>query len=186
RGWRAAPLSNAGSALSAGLVDHRVLLGVLPASSGAAAITQGARALLAQEIRSARGGHYTFTAQISGGGASQQDFERTFAHLTCRLVLFRYTNINKDPAGATILASADFRPGFGDTPVAYEVNRFLGSTVPGANFAIGNGLGVAVTIEKTSPGTLTHSGSGPHRAFVRIHSVSLEFSPRPRDESVDF
>ena len=69
-------------------------------------------------------------------------------------------------------------------PATFEVNRFLGSTQPGANFPIGNGLGVAVVVEKTSPGALTLTGAGPHQALVRIHLVALDFSPRIRDESV--
>ena len=79
-----------------------------------------------------------------------------------------------------MLASADFHPAFGDTRVNFEVNRFLGSTSPGANFPIGNGLGVAVVLEKTSPGTL----SLPVQAFLRIHSCGVEFNPRQRDDSV--
>jgi len=83
-----------------------------------------------------------------------------------------------------VLATADFRPVFGDTSASFELNRFLGSTQPGANFPIGNGLGVAIIFEKTSPGTLTLPAGGPSQAFVRIHSVGLDFDPRPRDDSV--
>jgi hypothetical protein len=157
-----------------------VLLGVLPEGGAAVANPQGARVILAQEIRNARGGHYTFTAQISGAGSSREDFERAFAHFICWLSLFRYSNTSKDPSQANVLASAEFRPTFGDAPTTFEVNRFLGSTVPGANFAIGNGLGVAIVIDKTSPGTLTLSGS----AFLRVHTVNLQFNARPRDDSV--
>src|SRR5439155_18260155 len=105
---------------------------------------------------------------------------------TCRLVLFRFANIRKDPREAQVLASADFRPTFSDgaSSTAHAVDRFLGSTVPGANFAIGNGLGVAIVVEKTSAAPLAFAGPGPHQAFVRIHSVTLAFNARPRDESV--
>jgi hypothetical protein len=139
--------------------------------------------LLAQEIRNARGGHYTFTVQASGGGTSREFFERTFLpHFTCRLVLFRFADAAKDPSRATILASSYFRPAFGDSATTFEVNRFLGSTTPGANFPIGNGLGVAVIVEKTGPGNLALPGPG--QAFLRLHSVTLDFNPRPRDDSV--
>src|SRR5262249_5964372 len=151
------------------------------------AIEKGARALLAQEINSARGGHYTFRVQASGGGSSAEIFEKIFqAHFTRRLVLFRYPDGNKDPRQVQELFSTEFQPVFaeGQPSKEYSVSRFLGSTIPGANFAIGNGLGVAIVIEKTSPGLLQLNGAGPHRAFVRIDSVSLEFSPRPRDDSV--
>jgi hypothetical protein len=198
RGWRAFPLWDVASsnAFSVRLTDERhVVLGVGMGDGGKAersapnppSLTQGSRALLAQEIRNARGGHYTFAVQASGGGTSRDFFERVFlAHFTCRLILFRYANTSKDPNRVTVLAAADFRPTFGDgaTAAAFEVNRFLGSTQPNVNFPIGNGLGVAVVVEKTSPGTLSFPGSGPFQAYLRVHSVALDFSARPRDETV--
>ncbi len=182
RGWRAAPVWDAasGNAFSVRRTeDGRVLLGY-GLEGAAPALSQGNRVLLAQEIRNARGGHYTFTVQAAGGGAARDLFEREFlAHFTCRLLLFRYNDVRKDPTHVTVLAAADFRPAFGAS-ASFEVNRFLGSTQPGANFPIGNGLGVAVVVEKTSPGTLTPAG----QAYLRVHSVALEFNPRPRDDSV--
>jgi hypothetical protein len=160
-----------------------VLLGYgLGDAPGDTRINHGARAVLAQEIRNARGGHYTFTVRASGGGTSADHFERVFAaNFSCRLVLFRFANTAKDPRDAQVLASASVRPRFGEA-ATFTVDRFLGSTQPGANFAIGNGLGVAVVVEKTSPGILQTSEGA--QAFVRIHSVWLEFQPRPRDDSV--
>jgi hypothetical protein len=191
KGWRAFPLGEeaASYALSVQRLPNErgVVLGFgLGGGVAVPTMEQGSRGLLAQEIRSARGGHYTFTVRASGGGTSADYFEKVFlANFTCRLLLFRFTDTSKDPRRVTVLASADFQPAFGDDKV-YALDRFLGSTLPGANFAIGNGLGVAVVVEKTSPGTLTLTGPGPHRAFVRIHSASLDFNPRPRDDSVDF
>ncbi len=173
RGWRASPID---AAYGVRLADRCVQMG----ASGSVSVPQGTRIVLAQEIRNARGGQYSFTVQASGGGESREAFDRVFASLSCKLVLFRYANVNKDPAEAAILASADFRPTFGDTPTAFEVSRFLGSTVPGANFPIGNGLGVAVIVEKSTPGTLTVNSP----VFLRLHSVDLTFNARPRDESV--
>src|SRR5262249_10757978 len=101
-------------------------------------------------------------------------------------VLFRFADAAKDPRHVEELASAPFQPAFGDAGAArpFSVDRFLGSTQANVNFAIGNGLGVAMVVEKTSPGALQPAGSGPQRAFVRLHSVSLDFNPRPRDDSV--
>lgn len=183
RGWRAAPIWDAGAAnaLSVRLTDERrVQLGFGMNGGAVPAISQGRRAILAQEIRSARGGHYTFTVQATGGGTSREVFERVFVpNFTCRLVLFRYANVNKNPTEAQVLASAEFRPTFGAEPTTFSVDRFLGSTTPGANFPIGNGLGVAVVVEKSSTAPLPQG-----QAFLRIHAVSLDFNPRPRDESV--
>jgi hypothetical protein len=96
--------------------------------------------------------------------------------------LFRFANQNKNPLEAEVLASAEFQPAIAefDHPVEIELSKFLGSVVPGTNFAIGNGLGVAVMVETRSP---LEIGPG-EQAFVRLHDVRLDFSPRPRDESV--
>ena len=80
------------------------------------------------------------------------------------------------------LASAEFRPVHGEIE-RFQVNKFLGSSAPGVNFPIGNGLGVAVVVEKKSPGPLALSGNEPNRAVLRIRSAMLEFSPAPRDEN---
>lgn len=173
RGWRGAQES--------GLVVRRdgaggVLLGV----DGPAVVAQGGQAILAQEIRNARGGHYTFAVRATGGGTSRESFERVFAQLSCRAVLFRFADMRKDPRQMQVLASATFQPTFGDVAASFGVDRFLGSTVPGANFGIGNGLGVAVVVEKSSPGALRVE----ERAFLRVHSVTLDFQARLRDESV--
>jgi hypothetical protein len=180
KGWRAFPMGGgkgfgvrkefAGVVIGCGLADEKE----------GQVVEAGARAILAQEIRNARGGHYTFTVTAAGFGSSPDEWDKTFrAHMTCRLVLFRFKDTKKDPRDVTELASAEFRPSFGKTE-AFEVSRFLASTVPGANFAIGNGLGVAVIVEKKTPGSLT---TGGHLAALRIQSVRLDFSPKARDEN---
>jgi hypothetical protein len=119
-------------------------------------------AVLAQEIRNARGGHYTFTVNAAGVGAVEG--------LACRLVLFRFKDMNKDVRDVQELASAEMKPASGKMG-AFKVDRYLCSTAGGANFATGNGLGVAVVV----------SGRPAKGAGVRIHSVTLEFSPKERD-----
>ena len=76
------------------------------------------------------------------------------------------------------LAAIDFRPAFGDAR-PFRVDRFLGSSTPGANFPIGNGLGVAVVV--------THAAGAPSppRAGVRIASAEVTFSPAPRLDNDD-
>jgi hypothetical protein len=187
KGWRAFPIwtdqSPAGFAIrmeAAGLVMG---YGLQDQKAGLV-IEAGMRAVLAQEIRSARGGHYTFTVKAEGIGSSPDEYEQTFlGNLVCRLVLFRFRDTNKDPRNVEELASVEFRPSFGKTE-PFQVDRFLGSTVPGANFAIGNGLGVAVVVAKRAPGPLPLPRNEPRHAAVRIHSVALEFNPRARDENV--
>jgi hypothetical protein len=220
KGWRATPLLESTAAVPAGCefgvamikreADgpsrlRHVAIGfgldaIAPAavSNAAAAqvatirVAQGVRAVLAQEIRNARGGHFTFSVRATGGGTSRESFETLLApNFTCRLVLFRFAEIGKDPRRIQELASVVFRPTFADDGAAVEpshrfnVAAFLGSTVPGANFAIGNGLGVAVVVEKSSGGELElPGGAAPSAAYIRIHDVSLAFGARPRDDSV--
>ena len=126
KGWRAAPICEpaVGPFLH---VRHFpggpfVLLGFV--GSDGTAIAQGSRALLAQEIRIARGGHYTFTVRSSGGGTSAEYFRDVFlTHFTCRLVLFRFADANKDPRKVQELASASFQPVFDDAPHGPHVCR---------------------------------------------------------------
>jgi hypothetical protein len=192
KGWRAGPIGGpaAGGALGVrrcGEGRHVAIGFGLGNGAAAPAIPSGSRAFLAQEIRNARGGHYAFAVRASGGGTSEEYFREVFlANFTCRLVLFRFANAGKDPRQVQELAAAPFRPAFGegDAIRTFTVERFLGSTQANVNFPIGNGLGVAVVVEKTSPGALRVAGPGPHRAFVRVHGVSLDFNPRPRDDSV--
>ena len=116
-------------------------------------IPAGARAILSQEIRSARGGEYTFTVQASGSGRTREHFERDFRDaLVCRLVLFRFADADKDPRRVQELASLTFRPEYGDAGQArsFTLRQYLGSTKGGVNFAIGHGLGVAVVVENAT------------------------------------
>ncbi len=186
KGWRAFPIwtnKSTGVAIrkeTAGLV---VGYGLQGESSGLV-IEEGTRTILAQEIRNARGGHYTFAVKVAGEGSSRDEFEKNFlANMVCRLLLFRCRDTKKDPRNADELAAVEFRPSFNKIE-KFQVDRFLGSTIPGANFPIGNGLGVAVVIAKKTPGQLILSRNEPHRAALRIHSVALDFSPRARDENV--
>ena len=187
KGWRAFPIRTPKSA--SGLVVQKeaatVLLGYgLDDATFGVAIEAGSRAVLAQEIRNARGGHYTFTVKVTGLGTSVEEFEKTFlANVTCRLILFRFRDTKKDTRSVDELESAVFAPSFAKSEL-FKVSRFLGSSIPGTNFPIGNGLGVAIAIEKKTPGSLTLPKDESHWAALRIESVEIDFSPRLRDENV--
>jgi hypothetical protein len=155
----------------------------LGGGTAGAEIPAGARCVLAQEVRNARGGHYTFIVRATSDAATAEEFEKVFlAHFACRLVLFRFRDTNKDPRPVEELASAEFRPAFG-TEGGFTLDRFLGSTAPGVNFPVGNGLGVAVVVGKKTPGPLALPGTGECRAALRVRSVSLEFSAAPRHDN---
>jgi hypothetical protein len=192
KGWRADPIwySSTGPLLSVRLDACSILLG-LEAQAGrrVSTVAAGSRAVLAQEIRNARGGQYELTVKATGQATSQAVFDRLFRDaLRCRLVLFRYVDMSKNPRHVEELASESFQPEFlgptaktGAAPRAYTLRKFLGATIPGANFATGNGLGVAIAVEAVQAVKLPETSLAAH---LRIHGVSLAFDPRPRDETV--
>jgi hypothetical protein len=186
KGWRADPLWGTRTAhgLAARKEARGVVLGYgLGGSKAGVRIGAGARCVLAQEIRNARGGQYTLTVEASGEAGSADEFASGFlAHFTCRLALLRFHDTNKDPREAIELAAREFRPVFGRAG-QFSLSRFLGSRGGGVNFPIGNGLGVAVLVEKKTPGPLRFPGKEAHHGAIRIQSVRLDFSAVPRDEN---
>ncbi|MGE3778329.1 MAG: DUF1501 domain-containing protein, partial [Pirellulaceae bacterium] len=184
KGWRGWPLTgDAGDGLRVECVPEPrpyVRIGIDPHVER---VARGARALVAQEIRSARGGQYTFSVQLISHASNKQAFERWFTSAcTCQLRLFRYTDTNKHPFEATVLASEVFQPVWRSdgSMQRFQVSAFLGSTVPGRNFPIGNGLGVALVLEC---GTDTVVPPGD-QAWLALAGVQLDFSARIRDENV--
>ena len=150
-------------------------------------VPAGARAILAQEIRNARGGRYTFTVDVAGTSSTPEFFAQTIARqFTFRLTLFRFATAAKDPGNVQVLASETFQPAPDGIakPQSFTISAFLGSTTPGGNFAIGNGLGVAVVVEKSSPGPLRAFDAGVGTAQLLIRGAGLQFDPRKREEDV--
>jgi hypothetical protein len=186
KGWRADPIWDAKAVH--GLACHKeaksVVLGYgLGDRRAAICIAAGARCVLAQEIRNARGGQYTFTVEAVGEATSEDAFVSGFlANFTCELVLFRFLDTNKDPRVAVELAAREFRPEYGKVG-RFSLDRFLGSRGGGVNFSIGNGLGVAVVVQKKTPGQLSFSRDEVHHGALRIQSAELEFGAVPRDEN---
>jgi hypothetical protein len=172
KGWRADPLTGS-------LALQKDGRGIFVGFDVGSEVASGATAVLAQEIRNARGGNYTFTVEAAGEGATADDFAKLFAaHFECRLSLVRYRDARKDPREATDLGSTVFKPEFGKSK-AFTVDRFLGSRGGGANFPIGNGLGVRLIVTKSSAGSLVCSGRGG----LRVSAVKVEFGAAPRDEN---
>ena len=189
KGWRADPLT---TETAAGLLVRHVAgaqphvrMGVPDSLNGSDVLklNSGTGCLLAQEIRNARGGHYVFSARISGDGSSPELFRRCFAEaFGCRLLLFRYRNPQKSPREVEELASQEFQPVWSSVaePVRFTVSRFLGSTIPGTNFSIGNGLGIAIVMDVTSPVSFRKG----EFVAIRVHDIALEFTARMRDDTV--
>jgi hypothetical protein len=186
KGWRADPIWGAKTAhnLAVKKDPKSVVLGYgLGDGKAGACIEAGTCCVLAQEIRNARGGQYTFTIEALGEASSEDEFVNGFlANFTCRLVLFRFRDTHKDPRTAVELAAKEFRPDLGKVSL-FSLGRFLGSRGGGVNFPIGNGLGVAVVVEKKTPGKLSFPKMEAHQGALRVRSVTLEFSAVPRDEN---
>jgi hypothetical protein len=171
KGWRANVLwsEKSPNAFSVKLADGATL-----GFGKGATIAVGARLLLAQGIRHGRGGDYTLSVRAALTGDAD-----TFAkHFTCWLTIFRFADVSLNPMNIQDLGTVEIKPG--RETKEYSIQRFLGSTTPGANFAIGNGLGVAISVRKDSPGDL----AAQNAAHLHIESVALRFSARPRNENV--
>jgi hypothetical protein len=156
-------------------------------TEGAAKISQGVRALLTQEVRNPRAGRYMFSVQASGSAVSEKIYRNVFLkHFTCRLVIFGYKDLKKDPRNVREFASAVFRPPFADGHKGgysnFEVAATLRSQDGGA-MEIERGVGVAVVVEKSSPDELDPAKALSGKpAFIRIDDVELRFVPRPRND----
>jgi hypothetical protein len=201
KGWRAKPIRNDADpaelavkkidAAAAGTIAPHVRIGFTPCDDPAAAAQPvGARAVFAQEIRNARSGSFTFTVKVTGCAPSAEVFQQAFAGaISCRLVLFRFKTMAKDPTDIDELGSETFTPTFDEKGAAQEfkISKFLGSTQPNVNFPIGNGLGVGVVVERiaaSTPIANLAAVAGSHEVYLRIDSAVVEFNPRPRDETV--
>jgi hypothetical protein len=148
-------------------------------------IGQGARALLAQEVRNPRAGKYMFSVHACGGGSAVAYRDLFLKHFTCRLVIYGYTEVTKDATRVQEFASVPFAPPFADGKEGkyqkFELTTVLRSQDGGA-MQTTRGVGVAVVVQKTSPGVLeVPAGAG---AFVRVDEVELEFVARPRNDDV--
>ena len=100
------------------------------------------------------------------------------AHFACRLVIFGFADIKKDPRRIREYASAAFRPQFGAAET-FTLATVLRSQDGGA-MQLSQGVGIAIVVEKTGPETLVPSAD----AFLRIDGVELLFDPRPRNDEV--
>jgi hypothetical protein len=198
KGWRATPIvdDSAGSGFGVWLVGRKaptpaapgdashVLVGFSNAGSAPFRVGPEASAVLAQEMRNPRAGTFRMRIRAAGVASSQKLYEDLLlGRFTFRMVMYRYSDIAKDPTRRNELGSLAFRPAFSNGGTEqFELIRRLDSTKPNENFSIGAGLGVAIVCEPAS-------GAGidvpPGKfAFVRIDRVDLEFFSRTIDDKV--
>jgi hypothetical protein len=194
KGWRATPIlvdgskNTFGASLLKRKTQTQLTLGF--GSTGKPSnvkIEQGHQALLAQEMRNPRLGNFKFTINATVEATSKEIFETLFLkNFTCKLVIYRYNELTKNPQQRTDFIVQEFTPAFSPlgkpTFKPFEVAKLLDSTKPGSNFPIGKGYGVAVIVEKTSSGTLELAAD--QTAFLSINAVELEFNSRTINDKV--
>ena len=149
-------------------------------------VAQGTRLLLTQEVRNPRAGKYVLTVFACGGAATPAAYRELFLkHFTCRLSVFGYQDEAKDPLRPRVFAAADFVPAYAGAKEGdyekVELAVVLKSQDDGA-FHLSRGVGVAIVVEKTTPGVLNVPAGVA--AFLRVDDVSLRFVPRPRNDEV--
>jgi len=196
RGWRADPLfdPNKGDEFCVYLArvpgarsrggEHHVGIGYgMATGEGRGRIPQGTRAMLMQEIHNPRPGEYTFSVFASGAAYDRPEYYRDvwLRNFTSRLVIFGFADKNKDPRRLVEFASVEFAPPFAGADAAdyqkYSVSVRIESQNAGAA-KIDKGVGVAVIVEKTSPGALDVPSGGPRsQGLIRIDDATLDFTP---------
>jgi hypothetical protein len=199
KGWRAAPLPADGEGFGVRLQEERgsveaggkrhAVLGVKPDAAKAVRIAKGERASLAQEMRNPRAGRFIFTVEACIAGPTKAACEQFQKSFTCRLVIYRFADSDKNPLKRHELGSLIIEPPLvaANAPVyaAFEFSRVLDSAAPGQNFSIGRGLGVAIEVEKTSGGTLEVGGpQSPVLAALHVGSARLTFASRTINDNV--
>ena len=143
-------------------------------------VDQPLAVLLAQEVRSPFAGTYRFAIRACVDASSPELFEQVFGkQLTCRLLMFEYTESAKKISDRKEITSAVFTPALSDpaSPLLEEFSlsrRFVNDT-PGGNFSFGLGFGVGIIVERTADVPLKLPTSDtPQYATLRMESVALE------------
>ena len=166
---------------------NHAVIGIMPAKGKKIKVAQGDKVFLAQEIRNFRAGHYTLTIDAVVGGSSKEHFDHYFKpNFTCKLVIYRNADVTKNALLMKPAELMEFKPEYAEGPdfkaQKFVLAKLMDSRVPNANFSVGLGFGIAVMIEKTSPGILELPEN--FNAFIRVGETSLVFTPRVRNDDV--
>jgi len=186
RGWKASPMVAASEGTWGVRTEPgRALLGVSSPAVAVLPIPKGALALLAQEVRSPFAGTYRLSVRLQGIGSDQATFESLAKHCSCKLSFFQYGDVSKKATNRRELASATIPPRW--TPASaqaevFELSKEFINPTPGANFSFGPGLGIAITLEKTSDEAWELPAG--KWAAVAVKQVDLEFRGKERNEDV--
>jgi hypothetical protein len=155
-------------------------------------VQKGDRAIIGQEMRNPRAGRFTFSVEACLSGSSTPLCELFAKQFTCRLVLYRFADAEKNPQKRNELGSLTIQPPIvvGDNLswVEFRLSQVLDSSGPGQNFSIGRGLGVAIEVVKTADGALDFAARNERErtgsVALRIRSAVLRFASRTIDDKV--
>jgi hypothetical protein len=188
RGWRATTLLTDKTTGQFGVrLDGEMAALGIATGKAAVKIPEKSQALLAQEIRSPFAGTFEVTIEMAARASSKEFFEQVFAkHFTSKLSLFRFSEKAKSPLQRTDWEALAFQPELtdGKSWKTVQIKREFINPKPGDNFSFGLGLGVAILVEKTSPGALELAGDETHGAEVLVKSVQVKFTAKPRNDKV--
>ena len=196
KGWLAAPLAGRDSkVLSVRVLEgpcamprsgrrHAAIGYDLTGSPTQGQIAAGGSALLAQEVRNPRAGTYTVAVHVAALGGPEA-YARFLNEFRCRLVLFGYKDLGKDPTkNRREFAAVEFKPPLAKSSTDYAEVKLtcrLRSQEAGAS-EIEMGIGIAIVVERAAPSdVLIPAGQ---RMLVCIDDVELQFVPRPRNDDV--
>jgi hypothetical protein len=187
RGWRASPVvAEGGSTFGVRNEPGRVLLGVGSAPTGLLPIPKGTLAALAQEVRSPFAGTYRLVVHLAATATDKATFESLTRHCTCKLAFFQYGDPSKKATNRRDLAAMNVVPHWPILPAAppetFELVKEFINPTPGANFSFGPGLGIVISLEKTSD-EAWELPAGKFAAVV-VRKVELEFQGKPRNDDV--
>ncbi|MCY2966150.1 MAG: hypothetical protein NT069_21390, partial [Planctomycetota bacterium] len=189
KGWRASALvANKSSGFGVALCSETGLqggdstirqaaLGILGADATTSwSVEAGASVVLAQQIRDPQAGRFVVTLSVRGDGSSREFYDEVFLkNFRCRLCLFQFTEPAKSAKNRRELATVDFRPTFHpESSTGFEtfvVEKYLGT--PGGNFSFGLGIGMAVIVERSTPGVLDLPAHAA--AFLRVDEATVRF-----------
>jgi len=191
KGWRADPLlasvsaSRFGVTVLSDLDKATAAIGFNFEDGTAQQIQPGAKAYLAQEVRSPYPGSYVFQVRLRAEASSPEFFQSVFRkNFRCRLVFFQYNAQTKFVNETNELAAVDFEPQLvaGDSKEWQAVELPKRFVNPRGNFSFGSGMGVSIQVERSTGGAVTIGEND--RAFLRVADVKLKFLGKEVNENV--
>ncbi len=175
KGWRARPLLSPDDAAGFGVWHDRDAGTARLGFFGPGVQVAGKDlALLSQEMVNPRAGGYLAKLRLRAHGSIDK-------LATARFEFCRYGSLVKDPINRQTLASLDIPASVLSSSewVTLEFPARLDSARPGANFAIGRGLGIVLSLTP-------RAGQQPvgHEAWLEVDDIEVVFTGRTINENV--